>query len=345
MFGFSHEGGFVSGQIFHTIMTHVNPHQDEGYAILLLKRYGGKVYPGIESAKIATTGNPNGINGEDLLKTGVVCVGCGNGKYDEHGKSDDYTSAAELVARDLGLMDNRAIKRIVAYVTACDRNRDVRPQELPSLIKTWHRQHRNNPQIAIDRMMACLEDELDSALAFQKTFDTLKIEKKRFPLIGVEPSMPRREIVYAVFDQCDDHNVPIVARIKGVDITIIRNTRGNVGVFTRGEKTQSGSEPVVDITETARLIRMAEMHKSDTVDFGLSAEYLRSKDTIPEVDNWHLILTGMTLLNGSDLAGADVQPTRLPLEEVIADVRAGARPMRQNTTTLMAQAIRAAARK
>jgi hypothetical protein len=310
--------------------------------MLFLQRWGSSKYPGIEQARIDTTRNPDSIDAAVELKHGVVCVGCGKGAYDEHG-TGEYTSAAELVARDLNLMDNRAVKRILEYVTYCDRNRDVRPHELPSLIKQWYRLHRDNERLVIDRVMACVADELDSALAFQKTFATIKVDRKWFPLLGQAPGAPKRDISYAVFDRCEDHNVPVVARLKGVDIVITRNPRGNTQIFTKSNKSEDrGDQPAVDIADVVRVLRMTEMLNAGEDPGRLSTDYLRSADTIPESPRWHYLANGQTVLNGSDLSADEAPPTTLSLDVIIKAIKSGCRPMPVAPSTQMTEALRTA---
>src|SRR6185436_15371780 len=121
-----------------TIVSHRNFHQDEAWAILFLKKYGDSKYPGVATAEVEFVDDPQSVNGLELVAQRRICIGCGGGLYDEHNR-DRQTCCAELVASHLGLMANRAISNIIEYVRHCDRTPDVRPQELPSLIKQWHK--------------------------------------------------------------------------------------------------------------------------------------------------------------------------------------------------------------
>jgi hypothetical protein len=323
---------------FHTILTHAHPHQDEGWAMLLLKRFGGKKYPCIETAGIEITDNPQSIDAAALLKAGIVCVGCGNGDYDEHGSSE-YTCAAEMVAKDLGIAERREISNNIAYVKYCDRERDVRPHELPSLIKRWYRMHPGNQTLVIDRMMAILSDELDQSIAFQKSYAATKPDRKYFPLLGMPEGAPARSVCYAVF-LTDDTNVPTIARLKAVDVVIVKNSRGNVQIFTKSNRGEDRTElPVVDIADAVRLIRMQEMRKAGDDPSSLTPEYLRQPDTLPESPRWHYLANGQTLLNGSDLAARDAEPTILPLEDIVQAIKVGCRPLHTWHNTQMADAL------
>jgi hypothetical protein len=309
-----------------TIVSHRNFHHDEAWAILLLRKYGSKLYPGIESAAVEYVDDPQSVNGLELVSRGKICIGCGGALYDEHGRERE-TCCAELVAKHLGLLENKAIANILNYVRNCDRTADVRPQELPSLIKQWHKQHPNDAQLVLDRTLGILEDWLNANLSFQKTFTETKPDKKFFPLLGLPQGAPKRNLCYAVFNT-NNSEVPVVARIKGVDIVIIKKPRGNVQIFTRSTKDAAGvSTPVADISDAVRIIRQAEMRKRGQDHKALSDEYLRGPEKLPEVPCWYYLEAGQMLLNGSDQAGAAVEPTKVSVDDIVQAIKVGARPL------------------
>ncbi len=93
----------------HTMITHSDPDIDDVEAIRLLLQHGEEKWPGISSAKIEMSSERNaGGKTPDLLeKEGILLVGIGGGRYDEHpfeGASGlKRHSAASLVGQDLGL--------------------------------------------------------------------------------------------------------------------------------------------------------------------------------------------------------------------------------------------------
>ena len=304
---------------YHTIVSHRNFHHDEAWAIYLLKRFGGPKFPGIEDARVMFVDDPQCVKAEELIKNGEICVGCGGGKYDEHGLSGEITCAAEMVANDLGLKNNRAVGNIIEYVRKCDRTSDVRPQELPSLIKQWHKRHRDNPEVVMERTLGILADWLDSNLEFQKSFEATNPKKIMFQLQGSD-----KKICYAVFET-DDSNVPTIARIKGVDIVVVKNARGNVQIFTRGIKSPTGNVPVADLSDVVRIIRKGEITARRIT--GLFPDvYLRRPEKLPEVPFWYYLEAGQLLLNGSDQGARGVEPTKLSLDDIIQAIKLGTRP-------------------
>ncbi len=110
----------------HTILTHRDPDMDEVEAIRLLKRYGENTYPGISKAEIVTVAKRDfeGKKAENFELEGVLCVGIGGGKFDEHPFGErgrrEGECAATLVAKDLGIDANPNTKANIAY--ALDKN-------------------------------------------------------------------------------------------------------------------------------------------------------------------------------------------------------------------------------
>lgn len=107
------------------IAVHQNPHLDEIAAIWLLRRFGQHQYEGIGEAEIVfwTTGaTPDGQPASEWQRRGVIAVGIGRGKYDEHADcpSDRVQSCFSLVAEDLGVAGDPALQHILEYVTRTD---------------------------------------------------------------------------------------------------------------------------------------------------------------------------------------------------------------------------------
>ncbi|HXK36201.1 MAG TPA: hypothetical protein VJ553_01315, partial [Candidatus Paceibacterota bacterium] len=110
------------------VVTHWNPHPDEGLGYFLGKRFAKHIFRGIENAKLvllnAGQRPPNGVSVQQYEKTRLVLGTC-LGRYDEHGLNEDVRSryaASSLVARDQGLTEDPALKPILEYTVDNDRN-------------------------------------------------------------------------------------------------------------------------------------------------------------------------------------------------------------------------------
>src|SRR3954464_7736739 len=87
------------------IIAHPQPHLDELVAMFLLRDYGPRFYRGIDYAKLEFI-RPEDVLGsrtpEELEAEGILLIGVGGGRFDEHGAAGEAKtlgkSAASLVA-------------------------------------------------------------------------------------------------------------------------------------------------------------------------------------------------------------------------------------------------------
>lgn len=127
------------------IVTHKRPHADELVARMLLRRFdvGEKMFPGVSSASTGymTTGElPDGKTWQDFPDT--VFLGCAGSPFDEHATSskgrDEGESCVTLVAKYLGLQNERGLEKILFYVKQEDLKGSKVKLEIPSIIKLIH---------------------------------------------------------------------------------------------------------------------------------------------------------------------------------------------------------------
>lgn len=124
---------------------HVGAHQDEYVARYLCESYGETAFPGIRKSVGRYTLGITTYPTEKSDAEGKVLFGCGGGRFDEHraeGRLSNMCSAL-LVAKDLELMGDKIIARLVNEALRCDTTRGVKTTELAELIKMYHRRLRN----------------------------------------------------------------------------------------------------------------------------------------------------------------------------------------------------------
>lgn len=110
------------------IITHVNPDLDGMLSILLLRKFGESLFPGVSNAKvdfITASELPNNMTSSQLEKKGTLAVDIGGGRFDSHptknggvGKLD--RSAADLVAEKLGLLNVEIWNPLIEYTRMHD---------------------------------------------------------------------------------------------------------------------------------------------------------------------------------------------------------------------------------
>lgn len=113
----------------HTILTHTYPDLDAILSVLLMKRFGHRLFDGIDEAevKFAPAGKlPGNKSPEALEFQGMVCVDIGGGRFDTHPqgvKVDESKldrAAADLVAEELGVLHDPCWEELVEYARLQD---------------------------------------------------------------------------------------------------------------------------------------------------------------------------------------------------------------------------------
>lgn len=110
------------------ILTHENPDLDGMLSVLLLRKFGSKLFDGVSQAEVVfhPAGElPGNMSPEQLEKTGTIAVDIGGGRFDSHpskqsGKAKKTHSAADLVAKELGVIDNTNWKDFIEYARLHD---------------------------------------------------------------------------------------------------------------------------------------------------------------------------------------------------------------------------------
>ena len=164
---------------YHTIITHEYPDLDAMLCCYLLMHYGNQCYPGIEHAKIQFI--PAGQlqkAPDDLEKEGILAVDLGGGKFDTHPNGMECEeekfelSAANLVAREIGVADRLTLKNLLEFTRLQDsagqslhsRNPVDHTVALPNLIK--------------GALLYFKEDFLEMTQFFMKIFQGIEIAEE-----------------------------------------------------------------------------------------------------------------------------------------------------------------------
>lgn len=136
------------------IVVHIAPHVDEIFCILAMIRYGGKRITAASKASIeySGVGTVSGLDHDALEERGTILIGCGGGRFDEHGKKRLEGDCAFLRVLDF-LKPNHRIKRLVDIIIREDNKAGLGPNGFGTMLKTmWHyaRGHNIEPQKIVD---------------------------------------------------------------------------------------------------------------------------------------------------------------------------------------------------
>lgn len=310
---------------FHTIVTHENPHLDEILGIWLLRKFGEKVFPGISSAKIEFWGtggqSPDGRSAKEYEREGVLLIGVGGGRFDEHpavnGERKKEECAATLIAKDLGLRDEPTFEKILNFAVNSDlKAAGSHPFDIASIAKVFYQQT-SDPQEVIEWVMKGIE------VKYQEQLQFFELTRKEFEdKAEIEEIQGPGRMLRMVSIVSNNVLMNKFARsIHGVnaDIIVQKQSSGNVQIFTNAK---SG----LVLYDIAQMLRLTEQElKKDirTKDWKL----LSVEGKVEGAEEWFFQVQGQMLLNGS-LTATNVPATKIPFERIKEIVRLGVNPQR-----------------
>ncbi|MDO8515705.1 MAG: hypothetical protein Q7S28_00445 [bacterium] len=308
---------------FHTIVTHEKTHVDEYEAIRLLRKFGEVMFPGISTAKVIYWKmggeTPDGRSAEDYERDGVLLVGVGGGRFDEHPTVNVERKAGEcaatLVAKALGVQDDPALAEILKYVVANDLKGGAQPFDIASLAKLMHQQHPDNPEMVMEWVLAGLEAK------YQEQFQFWTSTKEDFERNAqVEEIATGGKLIKIVSIISDGDQISKFARSEHggyAAVVIQKRLSGNVQIYTNK---RSG----VTLYDVAQMLRLAEQEKKGHV-VTTDWDTLSSEGKVAGAEEWFFHKEGQMILNGS-LTATGVSPTKLSLEEILDIIRIGLNP-------------------
>jgi hypothetical protein len=317
----------VSEQVvrFTELLTHERPHLDEIVAIWLLRKFGEQRFPGSGTAAVSFTSVRKlaeaGLKPEDYEARGMLLLGVGGGRFDEHPTLEEGRKAGDcattLVAKELGISDDPALAKILRFVRAADVEGNASPFDVSYVVKLLHPRFPTDPHKVIEWALVAIEAKYEEQRRF---FTVVKPEFDAKAKVE-EIAVGQRRLRMVTIDS-DEDGIHKYARSEygaRAAVVIQRRAKGNVAVF--GNK-QAG----VDLREAAKLIRLAEQAAKGQM-VTTDEERLTAEGQVPGAEEWFYHKQGQMLLNGS-LTQADVPATRLGLDQIAELVKIGIDPAR-----------------
>lgn len=300
----------------HTIVTHLKAHLDEIVAILFLRWFGEELFPGARTAKViywnAGRSTPDGRCAEEWEQDGCLLVGVGGSRFDEHGRGENGDDcAATLVARALGIAEDPVFKRILRYITQCDRRAAGSTYDIASTIKFLHEHFPDKPEQIMNWVEVWLRVHCEEQRAFlaagedyrRAARDELTGPAGKLIVVTVESDNPRLH-KYARSEYGDM-----------ADLIIQRNSRGNVQIF-------SNLRSELRLDDVVRMLRIEERRAGKVRG---SVAWRELAEPGSEMAGWFFHENRAMILNGS-LTAPDVTPTRLSLPKIQWIVRTALNP-------------------
>lgn len=298
----------------HTLVTHSGFHFDEALALFLLGIFGEEKFPGVKSAGMrfwTMLRDPERKTPEAYEAEGVLLVGVGGGRFDEHppegGERKHGECSATLVAKHLGVANDPRLRKLLEYALRSDTLTGVGPMEIPSLMKAMHEAHPDDPQFVLNWAVAAIGAEYHNQTMFWDAVTEVeahgRIEELPFSLVG---SDSRAKMVIIESDSHRALQATLYAR-RDCSIVLVKNTRGQVQISTR---VNDG----IDLSCVAGALHTRERELAGETN-RLSRRELRSEGTVPGDDAWYYFELGQAIFNGS-LTRPNVAPTQIPLQEI-----------------------------
>ncbi|NTV44623.1 MAG: hypothetical protein HGA67_02920 [Candidatus Yonathbacteria bacterium] len=289
---------------FRTILTHNRPHVDEILGIVLLRKYGERHFPGVSTASIKYVDPNQNLNCGKLEETGVLCVGVGGGRFDEHpstrtGKERDKEEcAATLVAKYLDIHEKPELSVALRFVVNNDTKGNGHPFDIASLSKIMYdmRPHDEVVQFLVAGIEAKLQEQYE--LHWVAARDYKRAGTRDVLIAGGSP-------ISICYGETSTTQFSKYARIQGATVVIQKDTgTGHVQIFTDNKVS-------IDMRDMVRTMRIME---NECARKGTPADW---KDLEKEgmLYGWYFQKGGNMLMNGSKTA-TGVHPTSIPLSEI-----------------------------
>lgn len=308
----------------HTIAIFPKIQPDTVAAVMLLRDYGEKHFPGIAAAELVFwTALPHGKTAAQLEAEGTLPIDLGGGTFDHHvaegrARAD---SAATLVAKHLGVDKDPALQKLLIYVKRDDLEGKGtvsadpldRAFGLSGLMTTYGRQHSDDAQALVDLVLpffrAHVAEQRQRLEDNPREWKELKAAGKGRELTVKGKRGPWKVAVM----ESDNITLPGFLRAYfHADVVIQRLPSGHTNVITNQKKK-------INLAPVAAALRDAEANRRNVE--VTEAELVRP-GRIDALPMWFYDVMANTIQNGG-IKPQHIVPTALSLDEAVQAVTAG----------------------
>jgi len=300
---------------YKKIIIPTRPHADVIVGIFLLIKFGAEKYPGIEDASIDIWQQlPAGENGLSLDKKGVLLLDIGQGKFDHHNKGENL---AHLVAKDLGILGNSAIAKLLAYAERDDKHglgtvsTDVLDKAfgLSGLISALNKTI-DNPDKIVKTVLPILEahlaEEKRRTQELPEEFEK-KLKESKVEIFEVKQNKKNLKVVILESD-----NLSMAGWLKSAggmkaDLVCQRNSAGFTNILTKASK-------MVDLRWPAAYLRKAEAELRN-IRLTCSTFEMMKEGKLSGISEWYYDRATNSVLNGG-ASPKGILPTIIPLDTI-----------------------------
>lgn len=301
---------------FTTIILPTRPQPDTLVAIFILKYYGKERFPGIENAVIKVwQAWPANETEESLETQGFVLLDFGGGKFDHHNK-EIKTTASDLVAEYLGVIDDSSLAKLLEYAKRDDffgkgtMSTDPidRALGLSGLINSLNRTLPNNPEKIPDYIIPLLwahhAEEMKRTQELPQEFAKAKNDGKAI-IINVKQRDKKFRVALIASDNASMPGF-LRSQLGGRhDVVAQQLSSGHVNILTRPTKR-------VDLRGLAAWIRVNELGIKDISKTNMWN--LAKTGQLEQVPEWYYDPATNSILNGG-LNPVEITPTKIPFKD------------------------------
>lgn len=285
---------------------HPRVHWDEVVAVFLLTHFGEPLYPGVAESGIEVWKTPKDATGlEDLNKWREKKKKEGTYILPLHShEKDAQDCTATLVAKELGILDYPALRRILDHVLEVDLKGTKNPFDISRCFESVMNQNIRDFKKCLEWAFICLESE------YAQQFEFHHLQQTLHEITKVEVIKEAR-----VAFVHSDHEMAKSAAVNQYkpDLVVLINSKGNVKIF-------GGLSYKIDFRNVVKAIRIDEQVRLHgdilTSDFN---ELLHS-EIKGDNGRWFYHVEAQNLYNGS-LSVPNIPPTTLKEKDLIVAIK------------------------
>lgn len=313
-----------------TIVLYPRPHIDTIVAVLLMRQYGGKRFPGVEQAPIEFWTEPrDGKTAEQLLADGFLLIDMGGGEFDHHIEDDDVKvqdGAAKKVASALGIERLPEVQKLLQWAQRDEiEGKGIASKDpldrafgLSGLTMSLLRLHADEPRMVVDTVLPLLAAHLAQ-------------ERRRYYDIPEEWAAAVQDGKGATYTMKHGDRDVTVATIETSSMEMAGYLRNNRNIMadvviqilpTGHINVVSKQSSTIELRDIVRILRVEEGRKKGVSLAGVSSQDLASRRRIPEIPEWFYDIAANTIQNGGVVLES-MEPTRLSPQEVLNAVMVG----------------------
>jgi len=294
---------------------------DTTIALFLLKTFGEELFLGIRGVEVDFwTKVPEGKDPKQFEQEGVLLLDMGGGRFDHHNKRDAGSKMAlsKIVAQELGVVDDPAIEKLLAYAHRDDvegkgtisKDPLDRAFGLSGLIMSMNRDYPDNPKKVLQAVWPLIESHYheekrrnhELPIEYKKLGDDKKTKE-----MSVRQGSKKLKVVLLESDNVAMPGFLRANKEVQADVVVQKMSSGHVNVVTKQWKK-------VDLKNLVIVLRVDEMRRKGVDLKKINWDMIGRPGFLDEAPQWYYDTAATTIQNGG-VCPQNIEPTSIPWEE------------------------------